>query len=172
MNRRRWICLIAAWLWISAAAPAFCQTAPGSTPLPPPGRAAATDGKAASTERRTTGSAGSTFTVIVSLTVVIGGFLAVAWFVRKSLPGSAVLPKEALEVLGRAPLGSRQSALVVRFGNRLLLLSANSAGAETLAEITDIDEVERISQLCRSGRTNSPAARKPGESAAEDRRHG
>jgi len=57
-------------------------------------------------------------------------------------------------VLGRAPLANRQQAHLLRCGNKLLLVSAGTAGTEPLTEITDPAEVERLTELCRRARPN------------------
>jgi flagellar biosynthetic protein FliO len=89
------------------------------------------------------------FTVIASLVLVLGLFLLVAWLLRKTAPaGGAVLPKEVFEVLGRAPLASRQQVHLVRCGRKLLLLSVSPGGIETLSEIDDPLEVDRLAGLC------------------------
>lgn len=90
------------------------------------------------------------WTVVSSLSVVLGLFFAVVFMSRRSGGGAmATLPKEAFEVLGRAPLSGRQQAQVVRFGDKLILLSVTAGGAESLAEITTAAEVERIAGLCQ-----------------------
>ena len=98
----------------------------------------------------------SLFTAASGLAIVIGLFLAVAWLMRRTAPANlAVLPKEVVEVLGRVPLGHQHHMQLVRFGNKLLLLSVTTAGAETLAEITDVDEVTRLAGLCGQGQPGS-----------------
>ena len=73
-----------------------------------------------------------------SLGIVLGLFLLVAWAVRRGMPrNAALLPREAVEVLGRAPLVGRQQVHLVRCGNKVLLLSVSAASVETLTEITD-----------------------------------
>ena len=54
-------------------------------------------------------------------------------------PARSLLPKEAVELLGRAPLAGRQQMQLVRVGNKLLLVALSPAGAETLTEITEPD---------------------------------
>jgi hypothetical protein len=44
---------------------------------------------------------------------------------------------------------------LIRLGNKLVLISVTPTGAETLTEITDIDEVNRLSGLCQQGRSGS-----------------
>ena len=89
-------------------------------------------------------------TLAGSLGIVLGIFFALAWIMRRFAPqGLSILPGEAFEVLGRAPLAGRQQAHLLRLGNKLLLVSVTPTGAETLGEVTDPDEVERLTALCR-----------------------
>jgi flagellar biogenesis protein FliO len=94
------------------------------------------------------------------LGVVLGVFLLIAWLLRRTAPRSLMrLPGEAFEVLGRAPLADRQNVHLLRCGNKLLLVSTNPAGTETLTEITDPSEVDRLAGICRqAGRHSSTAA--------------
>ena len=113
-----------------------------STPLAPPGKKLGTG--------RSTAGGSAVGTALASLAVVLGLFFTVAWLLRRGMPpASAVLPDEVVEVLGRAPLPGRQQAHLVRLGSKLLLISMTAQGAETLGEITDPEEVERLSEICR-----------------------
>jgi flagellar protein FliO/FliZ len=98
--------------------------------------------------------------VFGSLGVVLGIFLLIAWMIRRAIPqGLTRLPNEAFEVLGRAPLAGRQNVHLLRCGNKLLLVSITPAGTETLTEITDPQEVDRLAGLCRqTGPQSSSAA--------------
>ena len=88
-------------------------------------------------------------TVVGSLGAVVGLFLIVAWIMRRGMPkGSGMLPREVVEVLGRAPLAGRQQLHLLRLGNKLLLVSMSQTSVETLAEITDPLEVDRLTGLC------------------------
>ncbi|MEX0587003.1 MAG: flagellar biosynthetic protein FliO, partial [Pirellulales bacterium] len=84
-----------------------------------------------------------------SLAVVVGLFLVVVWLSRRS-GGTATtpLPKEVFEVLGRAPLAPRNWAGLVRCGRKLLLVSFTPTGVDTLTEITDPAEIDRLTGLC------------------------
>ena len=102
--------------------------------------------------------------VSASMAIVLAVFFLVIWFLRRSLPHQArVLPKEAFEVLGTAPLSSRHTLQLVRIGNRLLVVSLAAGGASSLAEISDIEEVDRLLSLCQAGRQQDPS-RAGGES--------
>jgi flagellar biogenesis protein FliO len=100
---------------------------------------------------------GAIGTVVGSLGIVLGLFLVLVWCSRKFAPaGAAQLPKEAVELLGRATLGPRQQMQLVRVGSKLLLVALTQAGeAQTLTEITDPHEVEHLAGLCRRGQSTS-----------------
>jgi flagellar biogenesis protein FliO len=94
-----------------------------------------------------------------SLGVVLGVFLLLAWLMRRASPqGLSRLPNEAFEVLGRAPLGCRQNVNLLRCGNKLVLVSITPAGTETITEITDPQEVDRLAGLCRQAGPHSSTA--------------
>ena len=104
-------------------------------------------------------SGGMLITVLSSLAIVLSVFFLVLWAMRRAVPaGLAVLPNEVIESLGRAPLNARQQMQLIRLGNRLLLLSVTPQGAETLAEITDRSEVDRLAGLCHQNRAGSASA--------------
>ncbi|OHB67123.1 MAG: hypothetical protein A2V70_11890 [Planctomycetes bacterium RBG_13_63_9] len=95
-------------------------------------------------------------TVAGSLAVVLGIFFLVAWGMRRAGPaGSAVLPTEVFELLGQATMSNRQQVHLFRCGNKLVLVSVTPAGAETLTEITDPLEVDRLAGLCQQMQPNS-----------------
>ena len=90
-------------------------------------------------------------TTAASLGIVLGLFILVVWVVRRSVPkGTAVLPREAVEVLGRTTLAGRQSVHLVRCGNKMLLLSISPTSVQTLTEITDAAEVEHLAAICQT----------------------
>lgn len=98
-------------------------------------------------------------TVVGSLTAVLGVFLIVVWCSKKfAPPGAGLLPKEAVELLGRAPLTARQQMQLVRVGHKLVLVSMSPTGIEPLTEITDPTEVEHLLALCRRGKSSSSTA--------------
>jgi len=101
----------------------------------------------------------SAVTVVGSLALVLGLFFLVAWAMRRTAPAAgATLPGEVFEVLGRAPMSGRQQAYLLRCGNRLVLVSVGAEGSQTLTEITDATEVDRLAGLCRQARPNSATA--------------
>lgn len=121
-------------------------------PLPPPG-------SSGRTQQGPRGGLGSVVTVASSLALVLGVFFLVAWGMRRAAPaGGTALPGEVFEVLGRAPMASRQQVYLLRCGNKLVLVSVTAAGAETLTEITQPAEVDRLAGLCRQAHPNSATA--------------
>lgn len=130
-------------------------------PLAPPTDAAPLDtNRSRSSGSRASGSRSSgsqaVVTVLSSLALVIGAFALVAWFTRRSLPsGLQRLPKEVLQPLGRAPLDARQHLQLLRLGNKLILVSVSQGGSETLSEITEPAEVERLTGLCEESQPHS-----------------
>jgi flagellar biogenesis protein FliO len=103
--------------------------------------------------------AGALTTVAGSLGAVLALFLVIAWCSKRFSPaGASLLPKEAVELLGRAPLAPRQQMQLVRIGNKLLLVAISGTDAETLTEITEPTEVEHLTALCRRGQPSSASA--------------
>jgi flagellar protein FliO/FliZ len=126
---------------------------PPSIPLTP-SKASDSPGK----EKKKDGGQ-SLVTIVGSLALVLGIFFLIVWGLRKMSPNAmGTLPAEAFEVLGRSPLAFRQQAMMVRCGNKLLLISTGIGGTEPLAEITEPAEVERLTELCRQARPTGATA--------------
>ena len=71
--------------------------------------------------------------------------MALVWLVRKSgAQPTFGLPSHVVEVLGRTVLAPRQQLYVVRFGPKLLLISHQLGQTQTLSEIDNPDEVDRL----------------------------
>jgi flagellar biogenesis protein FliO len=94
----------------------------------------------------------SLYTMGTGLAIVVGAFLLFAWVLRRSgqgRVGRGMLPADAVSVLGRVPLSSKQVAQLLRVGNKLVLVALTPGGAETLTEVTDPVEVDRLMGLCQ-----------------------
>ncbi len=150
-----------------AAAPGSRDTGPAGfdsgMPLSPPRGAGVPLAPPAKTDRsdaaKRPGGLSSVITVTSSLAVALGAFFVLMWVLRRaSPPGAGALPNEVVEVLGRAPLSGRQQMHLLRCGRKLLLVSVTPAGAETLTEITDPLEVDRLAGLCQQARPGSATA--------------
>ena len=84
--------------------------------------------------------------------LIVLGLLAAGLLrgLRSKLPASlAPLPREACEVFGRRRLDARTQITLVRIDRRLLVLGVGPDGANTLAEIDDPVEIDRLAGLCR-----------------------
>lgn len=129
--------------------------ADASRPLPPRNNKDAKQGRPAE-KPRAVGAASSIISGMASLLVVLGLFFGVAWALRRGMPpGPTALPSEAVEVLGRTTLAGRQHAHLIRCGNKVLLVYLAQGIAETLTEITDPLEVDRLTGLCRQSHPQS-----------------
>ncbi len=128
----------------------------GPTPLAPP---SAEKRKSHTEGARSLAAPSALLRVAGALGLVLGLFLVVAWAMRRVAPaGPPVLPTEVLEVLGRAPLAGRQQVHLIRLGRKLVLVSVTAAGIETLSEVTDPEEVDRLAGLCRQAMPGSATA--------------
>ena len=151
--------------------PPAAETSPATNTSLPPLKPPAPAGHALA--YNPLGGVRSLITVGGSLTAVLGLFFLVAWMLRRASPRrAAALPPEVFETLGRAALASHQQVHLLRCGNKLLLVSLSATGAETLTEVTDPTEVERLVGLCRQTRGGgSPATFRQAMRQAEQR-HG
>jgi len=135
--------------------------------LAPPGAQAAaqtansSSGRANAEPRRLTDfgiPTSSLYTMGTGLAIVVGAFLLFAWVLRRGGRGRAgrgILPADAVSVLGRVSLTSKQVAQLLRVGNKLVLVALTPGGAETLTEVTDPVEVDRLMGLCQQNDRHS-----------------
>lgn len=131
------------------------QTKRSGIPLAPPRERVSRE----LTQPRSVGNSSTVTTILASLGLVIGIFLVFAWFLRKTMPRSMLrLPGEVVEQLGRTPLSGKQNLHLLRVGRKLLLVAVTPLGAETLTEIADPEEVERLTALCKQQGTHGPVA--------------
>jgi len=113
-------------------------------------------GEDTSQSRQGTSIGSTLITVISSLAIVLGLLLLCVWLLRRGMPkGSSRLPQEVVEILGQAPLTARQNVHLLRLGAKLLLVNVSPAGVETLCEIDDAQEVDRLAGLCKQSTTES-----------------
>jgi flagellar biogenesis protein FliO len=142
------------------AAPSPLDPPPRAAPVPlsPPAPLGQPDGRNAvklplpgADKSPAGGSRGGWATVLGSLGLVLGLFLVCARLLRKGMPQTArLLPKEAVETLGRMPLPGRRQGQLLRVGNKVVLVSFSTGGADVLVEIDDPAEVDRLAGLCAS----------------------
>ena len=88
---------------------------------------------------------------VTALGVVVVVILMILPLVRRfSRSTAAYLHPDAIQILGRSSIDSRNLIYVVRCGPRVLILGATSGGLTTLAEIAEPDEIEEFTTLCHT----------------------
>lgn len=80
------------------------------------------------------------------LLLVLAAVFALFWILRRFQTAGRGIPAPggAFEVLSLIPLSPKNRLALVRFGNRLILLSLAADRTEKVAETSDPDEVARI----------------------------
>jgi flagellar protein FliO/FliZ len=76
------------------------------------------------------GAASSLLTVLLSLALILGGFVAVAWLARRYLPGMRA--QGAVKVVGTTPVGTRERVVVVEVADTWLLLGVGGGNVRLL----------------------------------------
>ncbi len=69
-------------------------------------------------------------TVLLSLVLILGGFVAVAWFARRYLPGMGA--QGAVKVVGTTAVGTRERVVVVEVDGTWLLLGVGGGNVRLL----------------------------------------
>jgi flagellar protein FliO/FliZ len=75
-------------------------------------------------------TAASMLTVLLSLVLILGGFVAVAWLARRYLPGMGA--QGAVRVVGTTPVGTRERVVVVEVEDTWLLLGVGGGNVRLL----------------------------------------
>ncbi len=100
-----------------------------------------------SAAEKTSGITSATITVVSSLLIVLGLFAGLIWFSRKVNAKSHVSTSAVaalIEPLGSHIFDQKTQMHVIRFSNRILLVSQANGEMETLCEIDDPAEVQTI----------------------------
>lgn len=124
--------------------------------LPPPG-----DFNRTSTTGGSVGGIGSIMNTLGALALVVGVFLLIVWLMKRGGGTEATTQNAIVQLVAKTQLGGGQSASVLRFGNQLVLIAQSTNQSQTLATITDPDEVERLCSLC----TTEPVGASTGAAA-------
>ena len=116
--------------------------------LPKPGQRRDANGKSGSKSPfQLTQKAG------IGLGIALSAFFGLVWLLKKtggSSSSQGAIPQQVVQILGRAPLNTKQNMQLVRLGDKILLLAISTTGTESLGEITDRDEVDAITEICQS----------------------
>jgi len=89
-------------------------------------------------------------TMITSLMIVFGLFAAFVWLNRKlgnKSVSNRALPEGLFESMGSIAFDQRTKIHVLRFANRILLVSQNETGLQTLCEIQEPLEIDEVLKL-------------------------
>ena len=76
------------------------------------------------------GDTGNVFTVLVSLFLILGGFVGVAWLIRRYMPGAG--KQGIVKVVGATMVGPRERVVVVEVDNTWLLLGVGAGQVRLL----------------------------------------
>lgn len=87
---------------------------------------------AAPLQQSTPSSAGGLLRVVLALIVVLAAVFAAAWLGRRMRAFSGGGAHSSLEMLAQLPLGTRERAVLVRVGDRQLLLGVAPGNVRTL----------------------------------------
>jgi flagellar protein FliO/FliZ len=75
-------------------------------------------------------TSGSLLTVLLSLALILGGFVALAWLARRYLPGLGA--QGVVKVVGTTAVGTRERVVVVEVDNTWLLLGVGGGNVRLL----------------------------------------
>jgi len=83
--------------------------------------------------------------VLIALAAVIALVFLLRWVGRKMLGLPSISrASSVIQVVGRVPMAPRQQLVLVRVGQRLLVLGDSAGQLSTLTEITEADEVAAV----------------------------
>lgn len=83
--------------------------------------------------------------VVLALGAVVGLIFLLRWVAKRFFGVTSVgRSSRAIQVLSRSPLSPRQHLVVLRVGQRLLIVADGGGQMNTLTEITDPDEVAAL----------------------------
>lgn len=107
-----------------------------------------------------TGASGllGSFFALGMVLVVFFGFVLIAKRVWPSTSAGR-MPGDVFEVLASSELQPKQTWMLMRFGNKLLLICQQPGQTQLISEISDQAEIQRIVSLCEKPRSSESASR-------------
>lgn len=84
------------------------------------------------------GASASMLTVLITLTLILGGFVAAAWLARRYLPGMAT--SGVVKVVGATAVGARERVVVVEVNHTWLLLGVGGGNVRLLHTLPKPDQ--------------------------------
>ncbi|HOF17697.1 MAG TPA: flagellar biosynthetic protein FliO [Phycisphaerae bacterium] len=128
---------------------ADAQTAPASAP------AAGLEGQTVAPPRDTTGTdlGGGWGRTLAALAIVVGLIFLLRWVLRR-MGSPAAARRGPMEVIARTTVSGRQQLLLVRLGERLLVVGSGPEGMTSLGEVRDPAEVAALTRSAEAGRAS------------------
>lgn len=119
-------------------------------------RRSAGDDASEGTQKQRPSSFSSVLTMFSSLLVVIALFFGLMFMLKKANGGNMQeLPREVFQVMGTSRVAGRHSLFLLRLGHKLVLVHAGSGEVQTITEVTDPVEVDRLCGSCEENQSNS-----------------
>jgi flagellar biogenesis protein FliO len=119
-------------------------------------RSAVTSSTSEGADKNRSSSFGSVLTMFTSLLVVVTLFFAFMFMLKKANGGNtSELPRDVFQVMGTSRLAGRHSLFLLRLGHKLVLVHAGSGEVQTITEVTDPAEVDRLCGSCEENQPNS-----------------
>ena len=88
--------------------------------------------------------------------MVVTLFFAFMFMLKKANGGNtSELPRDVFQVMGTSRLAGRHSLFLLRLGHKLVLVHAGSGEVQTITEVTDPAEVDRLCGSCEENQPNS-----------------
>jgi flagellar protein FliO/FliZ len=86
-----------------------------------------------------------------ALAIVVGLIFVASWLLRRAGGRQTRGGQDAMEILVRKSISARQQLLLVRLGQRLVLVGSSAGALSTLCEITDQGEVASMLESVQAG---------------------
>ena len=98
----------------------------------------------------------SVITMFTSLLVVLSLFFGLMLLLNKANGAQGnELPREVFQVLGTSRIAGRHPLFLLRLGNKLVLVHAGNGEVQTITEVNDAAEVDRLCGSCEENQPNS-----------------
>lgn len=131
-------------------------TASTNSPLSLKPRSSASANENTNAPEKRANSFQSVLTMFTSLLVVLALFFGFMIMLKKANGGTTPdLPKDVFQVLGTSRVAGRHPLFLLRLGHKLVLVHAGSGEVQTITEVTDPAEVDRLCGSCEENQPNS-----------------
>jgi flagellar protein FliO/FliZ len=87
----------------------------------------------------------------------VGLIFLASWLLRRAGGRQVRGGQEVMQILARKSISARQQLLLVRLGQRLVLVGSSSGALSTLSEITDEAEVASMLESVQAGQSSFAA---------------